>query len=178
MERVPQPPIERGSVFWSKEPLLFLLHVNLVEADYITKKEDGLYRIEITKNPISPFGIKPVRVPAPKKRRLIYTKQSNRWPTEEELKIANEKVYNQLLSLRETFLQRGRNVVTTCKCFGLITIEQCLSHCADDCDGFDPKEVLGERDTMYDLLLDIVKLQRLVNILYNGFDLEKRQQGT
>ena len=122
----------------------------------------------------------PVRVPAPKKvispTSFLYRKSVS--PPDEMLRQRNEFTFADLIKMRERFQRLGRKILIDCgKDGSLIPIEMCLANCQQvGCVSLQIDNIKGKEESKSDVLNDIIKLQRIVNILYHGHDDGKEEE--
>lgn len=88
--------------------------------------------------------------------------------TDDELRDRDPHVFEQLEVLRDRFRRAGRSNMMQCAKFKQqIHIEACMAYCPGDCRYFDVAQLLGDKDTIQELIDDVIKLQRVINILHH-----------
>lgn len=122
----------------------------------------------------------PIRVPAPKigdRARSFLFKRPHVTP-DEMLRERNEGAFADLERMRERFIRLNRKLQVSCSVDGsAMPLELCLASCEQvNCSGMNVDNLKGPNETKSELVNDIIKLQRIVNILYHGHDDGKEKE--
>jgi hypothetical protein len=165
--RYPKPKIKAGGVFEFKDgfPYAFVSRLNAVGASYRLEYVGRKLKISIITSPSRPWK-RIHRVPHNKKHGIevdivadIQAKHQNK----------NPELSAQLNDLVEKFRRKGRKTYLHCpkdpgRACKDVTV--CLARCQHKCSELSAANIMPEGDDRIDFFKDLLKIQRLVNVIY------------
>jgi len=169
--RIRKPKIiEKGAIFKFR-PNVFryklITYLNRHKTPYYLtlNKEEGYYILEIlgdNRNNIRFLKRNPRYVVRAEEFQPIYYQK----------KKPKEKVpelFHEMKTLEEKFLRLGRRLAITCldePSRHYKPLQFCFCRCKKKCENFNLKNIIGPIDDEYECLKDILKLQRISNLIY------------
>ena len=167
--KLPRPPIQTGTT-WTLEkiPLSYIMLLNMYRVDYtVTKVEEG-YKLKISSDPKNE---EPVIVRRPRKngkQPRVYKIYKTPEKIQEQSKASYPDEYEELQKLKNKFLALGRRLKIRCeKNNEVVQIEDCIL-CNEKCPRYDLESLLGPDDNLAELMEDLVRLHRLVDVVFLG----------
>ena len=160
------PKIEVGTIFeFDVFPFTFISYLNSTGATfYSTKRSSGKYSLEIFRAPRHKSRIN--RIPKEINYNLVVENLTE--DIQQKYSEKNPEIFEQLKNLREQFFKKGRKISIRChqNSGQYVSLDTCLARCGLRCAELDANKIKGENDNVADFFRDLLKYQRLVNVIY------------
>ena len=169
VQRYPRPASAKGVEFIFKHktmPIRYISYLNRIVAGYEFIYKPDYIILCINSDPKYPKGRKVKLCP-----RKVERKNEEDFPIFYYGPSASDRdpaLFAELVALRESFIKKERAVSIRCpkEALTFVSLETCFSKCSKRCSQLDLNKMMGPYDEKSEYFQDLLKFQRLVNVLY------------